>query len=358
MDTLCLCDRTAFRFWHSLRTDGSPRLGELTSVPRQSERLGLQPCRIRKPPIKAPDGERPLRDALRLLHEHAPLNLLVASPSGRRNSELKRCAVWSAPLPPGSVVRIARKVYAVTPEFLLLRLAVAMPLFPLLDVLYELCGSYATGLWGCEASNRCQPLTTRATLDGFLTKAAGSLGVKPLRRVLPYLADGSGSPMETALVLLLCLPLRWGGYGLPLPLLNPELSADAPIGSAGAPRRLFPDLFWPTSGVALEYDGRPFHLGSEATQRDYRRANEFQAQGISIDVLTAREVFDVEQFDIAARRIARKLGIRLRAESLDTRWHARRRQLRKELFDRDNFRQELMGHTALLEGFWPEREKP
>lgn len=356
MDTLCLCDRTAFRFWHSLRFDGNPCLGDLVPVPRQSERLGLQPCRIRKPPAKAPDGERPLQDALHLLHERGPLNLLVASPSGRRNSELKRCAVWSAPLPPGSVVRMARKVYAVTPEFLLLRLAVAMPLFPLLGVLYELCGSYATGLWGCETSNRCQPLTAHATLDSFLAKATGSLGIKPLRRVLPYLADGSGSPMETALVLLLCVPLRWGGYGLPLPLLNPELSFDAPLNSAGAPHRLFPDLFWPAHGVVLEYDGRPFHLGADAVQRDYRRANEFQAQGISIDVLTAREVFDIEQFDIAARRIARKLGVRLRAKSFDAQWRARRRQLRKELFDQDGFRRELMGRTAFLEGFWPERE--
>lgn len=353
MDKIIFCGKTAFKYWHSLRTEGSPRLGALQVVPRQSERLGLQPSYIRKAPAQAPADDYIRSTAIGLLSDQDQIHLLVSSSAGRRNSLAKHCHVWSTPLPIGSLACIAPNVYVVTPEFLLLQMAPALPLAAFLTLLYELCGSYATAHWGSEAFNRCQPLTATRILKAFVSRTERAKGIKNLRRVLPHLADGSGSAMETAIVLLLCTPVHGGGYGLPLPRLNSRVAISPQASDTGAAHSLYPDLFWPSHKVALEYDGQVFHSGAEAAHRDYRRANELQAQGISLEVLTKRETFDANLFDIAARKLARRLGVKLRRQFFDAQWRMRRKELREEVFGSWGSQQKLMEGNSLLAGFWP-----
>lgn len=328
---ICFCGKTAYRYWHSLRTDGPLRLGAIHVVPRASERLGIHPTRTEGAPHKCPNEEE-FKTAARLLaNPRQPLDLLVATPAARRNNHLRHCAVWSGPLPRGSLVRIDTNVFVCTPEFLALQWATSMDLLSLTVFLYELAGTYALGHWGCEPLLRCSPLLAPDALHAFTNRASGAKGVCGLRKAAGFLHRHSGSPMETMTVLLLCLPRKYGGYGLPFPHLNERVAIAAPASATGMPHDLFCDLYWPGSKVAVEYDGVDFHSGFERVHRDYVRANELQAMGVSIDVLTKRELFDGSLFDAMAHRVAHKLGFRLRKQAFDATWRARHRNLRNRL---------------------------
>ena len=70
--------------------------------------------------------------------------------------------------------------------------------------------------------------------------------------------------METALYLLLCLPRKLGGYGLPRPTLNAKRKVTALAGSFTLSRTLVPDLFWSSAMFDMEYDSEEFHASAEA----------------------------------------------------------------------------------------------
>lgn len=334
MDTLCLCGRSAYEYWHDLRSHGPTWLGALTPVPRDSVPLGIKPAKLKAAPVRVPDAAaltRYHRELLRGLN--LPLKLLVAGGKRRRNSKLRTCHSWRAPLPPGSLVRIAPGVYCCTPEFLLLQLASQLPVSLLSELICEFCGAYSIAHWRCEASKRCQPLTTIEALDLYVAKAAGVRGANKLRSALRHALNRSASPMETLVALLLCLPKHRGGYGLPAPRLNHWLKVPDQMRATIGRGEFFCDLYWPEQRYALEYDGREGHLGLSNMQRDYRRGNALEDLGVGVRTLMAADVYDVDRFDSEARNVARHLGVRLRPELMGSTWRAARGALRRELLD-------------------------
>lgn len=350
-----LCGRTAFAYWHSLRTYGPARLGEMSVVARSSRLHGIHPARMGTAPRIGPSDEG-VRAICKEYGIAKPLDILVSNPAGRHRCHAKRYFVWSQQPPSGSVVRIGDGVFVCTPEFLALQYATALGFVPLLVMLYELAGTYALAHWGCESQTHCRPLLSSSILRAFLDRSAGCAGIKTALKAASFLLEGSGSPMETAVAILLCLPRRYGGYGLTSPLLNKRVTISSQASSTGSEHDLFCDLYWPASKTALEYDGLAYHAGAEHTHRDYVRANELQAAGISIDVLTHREVLDPRLFDTMARRIARKIGFRLRSEAFTTAWRSKHQALRNELLS-SSPREDLIKRHPLLEGFWEQESE-
>ena len=101
--------------------------------------------------------------------------------------------------------------------------------------------------------------------------------------------------METAVYLLLCLPKRLGGYGLPKPILNPKIIISNPDG--------------------------PY--------RDSRREIELTVANIKVLPLTRQQLMSADGFDAFAQGLRRLLGIRSR--SFDAQWMYRRDELRQTL---------------------------
>lgn len=221
MDTICLCGRSAYEYWNSLRDFGPTRLGNLVPVPRDSEILGVRPAWVKAAPDHAPGAESLME--LRRGHFRdltLPLHVLVSNAKARRKSVTQICHAWAAPLPAGSLVKLDKKVYCCTPEFLLLQLAPVLPLSLLIELAHEFCGGYSTRHWGCVPYKRCSPLCSLESLRFYALRAEGTKGATKLRRALKYVVGRSASPMETVVAMLLSLPKKLGGYGLPYPKLN------------------------------------------------------------------------------------------------------------------------------------------
>jgi hypothetical protein len=131
--------------------------------------------------------------------------------------------------------------------------------------------------------------------------------------------------METATYLLLCLPRKLGGYGLPKPLLNPALLISGPDGV----KRRYPDLFWPGANIDVEYNSDEDHSGEWARYRDSKREIELTVADVRVLPLTRPQIIDADEFDGFANGVRRMLKIRTRP--LDPDWASKRGELRRFL---------------------------
>ena len=141
--------------------------------------------------------------------------------------------------------------------------------------------------------------------------------------------------METALALLLSLPVRHGGFGLPLPALNPpiDLGADAQR-VLGGQRRIFVDLLWADARVGIEYDSNEHHSSHQKHLADERRQLAADIAGMELVPWTSATVMDETAFALAAERLALRLG---KPFSWDLRHLEKRRALRARLLGPHRF---------------------
>ena len=131
--------------------------------------------------------------------------------------------------------------------------------------------------------------------------------------------------MESALYLLLCLPRARGGYGLPQPTLNPKVT----VSVAGSKTDRFPDLFWSSHNIDVEYNSDEEHSGEWSRYRDSRREVELTVADVRVLPLTRNQLMDTDGFDEFANGLRRMLKIQKRRE--DPRWRQRRDDLRRNL---------------------------
>ena len=182
--------------------------------------------------------------------------------------------------------------------------------YDLLMLLYELCGGYAFGADGSLLQRR-SPLTTCDDLARACAWFPGHPGVARIKRLLPFVREGARSPMEVRLVLLLCLPMRYGGYGLPWP----ELNASVSVGDSrevGGVVTLAPDLLWRDASFALEYDSTAYHASDRARDGDSIRRNTLGQAGVAVESVRASQILDGRHMDNVARAVAKHLGVQMR----------------------------------------------
>lgn len=258
-----------------------------------------------------------------------PVHLLVAHASARFRSDRTVCHVSTAHFPKGSFVHVGAGVLVAEPELCFVQASTGASLAQLAKIGYELCGSYR--LSDGETKGFCsgEPLASPASLRRFMGLAGSLRGVDDAQRALRYVIPNSASPMETVLVLLLCLPLRLGGYGLPLPSMNVRIEAEGRMGKVGSRSFYKCDLYWPDAKVAVEYDSDLFHTGSERIASDASRRNALAFRGVTVVTVTKRQVFHRAEFDGVVRLLMKLLGRRMRASSRD--WSRERSNLRDEL---------------------------
>lgn len=153
------------------------------------------------------------------------------------------------------------------------------------------------------------------------------------KTAIRYVCDGSASPMETCLALLLGLPARYGGYGLGMPEMNAKVLIPARLGKRTTYREYHCDLYWSEQNVAIEYNSREFHVNELAVERDASRINNLKAAGIEALAVTRVHVADNVKFDAIAHSAASLMGKRIRIAYVDI--DERRMSLRKQLFSKD-----------------------
>lgn len=248
-----------------------------------------------------------------------PLCYVVTDPRAQRTTSAVTCRVTTMKLPAQTALSLGSDHYVGTPEACFLQMASCSDVVELARIGCELCGTYAL-VDGRYRFDRF-PRSSGKALARYVESAGSVHGAKRARQTLRFICDGSASPMETALVLLLCLPVRYGGYGLPFPQLNYPIT----VGK----RRYVCDLYWPESRYALEYDSTQFHADDERLNLDSARRSHLESAGIHVVSATRRQVYRVEAFDVLAQAVASALGVRLRSRARDV--ASRRAKLRQQL---------------------------
>ena len=269
---------------------------------------------------EAPRACKPFAGEVRRLREGAlafasePLHLLVPHKNAVNPLKFTRCHVRSAPLPCGSFVRVGDDLLLGSPELCFAQMAASLPFVSLVKLGTELCSLYTLQPNGSAGYERVLPPTTPRALEAYLGRCAGMRGLADARKAARLVAASSGSPMETALALILGLPLRLGGYGLPQPILNHRVDALQSGPNAMERRYYLCDLYWPEARVALEYDSDLEHTGPSRIANDARRRNDLTSLSVTTITATRDQVMDGRGLDRLAHQVARALGTRIRSE--------------------------------------------
>jgi len=230
-------------------------------------------------------------------HISSPIEAFVADRSKGTSTKRLVTRVFNQQIPYGAFLDLGHGVCICSPQFAYLQLGAELDFLELLSIGMELCGSYSKWAldtarpetpydWNPKSTRSCTydlpPVMSATRMEAFVERMKGQRGAVGARATLRWLLDGSASPMETATYLLLCLPRRLGGYGLPKPLLNPLLKISGPSGV----QERHPDLFWLGANIDVEYNSDEDHSGEWARYRDSKREIELTVADVRVLPLT------------------------------------------------------------------------
>lgn len=259
------------------------------------------------------------------------LDVLVFDKKDRRVSKDHLTRLWSGGIPEGSFYHLGNGVFVCSPEFLFLRLASSLGFYELIAYGDELCGLYAFDPNAMRhLRKRSQPLTTIKKLHAFLLQAKGCLGCGKALRALPFIVERSASPMETVSEMLLCLPYRHGGYGLPTPEMNFEIPLSGRAVQLAGQGVCYADLCWDYVRFVYEYHGLYDHANPQDFQDDRGRVDAIKLMGYNVMEVTYKQVSNLLAFESIAVEIARIAGKKIKPNSLGA--LRSRQNLRSELF--------------------------
>ncbi len=282
--------------------------------------------------IRASEVRLALRsNALVGVLEGEPHFVVVGQSSRRSIAGAKVHSVNSSE--PGDMAKIAEGIYVLSPATLLMQLSRSYSFDRIALLAYEFCGGYVLGSADGRGFGEAAPLVSRSKMLAAAASAGAFRGSTVMRRALAVVADGSASPAESSLAILLCAKRMHGGYGLPLPNMNYRIEVRGEARKMTSRRYFLCDLYWPEAKLDVEYDSDAFHLGSANLASDAERRNTLVALGIQTITVTRGQMRDADLFDDAARSVARVLGVRLRAERYN--WAARRFELRRNVLGPD-----------------------
>jgi len=309
---IMITHKTALQYW---RIHGA--------IQKSKER----PQRARKAPASTPEASVLLKGDIFGLS--LPFDVTVSTSASRRVSSAFNTHVFPGVMPDRCLVNIGEGFLVASPELCFFQMADKLPLAKIIELGYELCGTYAQPSGGAADAARkaedgvaynLEPLTSVKKLSAFVAQMSGRHGVKQAAQALQFIVDGSGSPMETILSILLVLPYRLGGYGLPLPEMNRRLDPSA--ASVKNPGKQFYkcDLLWKEHAVAAEYDSRLHHSKDWAIADDSIKRGDLDLSGVYVVTVTDRQVYQKEELEKIARRLASKMNkrIQIRYPEFDT----------------------------------------
>ena len=325
---LYLCGQAALDVTRYLRATND---GEIPGIPARPRRLGDALYTNRQ--LNTFD-----ESAQRLLaHVRGKVEAMVPTSELHAKTERLETHVWCHDIPRGAFINLGNGIFLSSPAFLFMQLAPQLSEIDLITLGLEFCGSYSC--WGFPSlvpnakvedefrvtTYQLRPALNAARLSAFVEHMEGERGSVRARWALKYVIDNAASPMESAVYLLLSLPRRLGGRGLPAPLFNAKVAVTTSVST----EYRFPDLYWPTKGVDVEYQSDEKHSGSWSRYRDARREIELVAEHITVLPLTRHQIMDAEEFNAFAVSVRRALG--LRSRTLTPAWYESYLALRQKL---------------------------
>ena len=269
------------------------------------------------PPLEQPEGwslpcassldEAILRAARLEATPVRPLHILVCAEDRRIRTPVLRNHIWSTPLPAGALYQLTPEVLLASPRFCLQQMAPRSSLARTASIATEICGTYARSPRSPEGFFRRAPLDTACDLRAYFDATRG-YGAGRVREALPYVVDGSRSPMETVLVLALVLPVELGGCGLPLPTLNQRIEIPPELRLALGKPYVTVDICWPGTRTILEYDSYRWHTVPRALDSDASRSEGLRDLGWMVRSVTDGLLEDDAALRLLTDRVAARFG--------------------------------------------------
>ena len=297
----------------------------------------LQPIRgeARKLPERAPSKSELQNIIEQMESSHPnisierPVHLIIGGSSRGRNSNDRKVHVCTKALAGTSFLRLG-SVAICAPPLAFIQSATQEPhMISLLELGWELCGTYQSTRTSTLPAYQVSPLTSASTLYAYAARNASIDGADKAHRALRYLSNESASPRETKLALIFGLPMRYGGYGLGIPRMNYEVAANGAARALSGKNSFRCDLCWPEAKLDVEYQSREMHEGEINRIKDSRRANALAAMGWTVIGITNDELSSLAATDAIAQSIYRHLRKRYRESSNG--YHARKLKLRRQL---------------------------
>lgn len=250
------------------------------------------------------------------------LHICVSRRSARRQVSGASVHLMSGGYPAGSFCRLRDDVMVASPELTFLQMACVLSLEALVAYGFELCGYFARGSERRIFVN-CPALTSAGRIASFLERL-GRLrarrgegvpwGTARARRALAHVIDGAASPEEAVAAMVLSMPSRLGGYGLPAPRLNQSVVLGAACAELFGIDRFVCDLSWRDGMHVLECQGSKDKLRSRATC-DLLRGNVLAADGRDVLEMDRSTLRLPMQMDDVAKALSRVLRRRWRRPS-------------------------------------------
>lgn len=262
-----------------------------------------------------------------------PLHMLVGTRTQRYSCHVLHPHLVLSQLPPRALYRVSDAISVTSPELTLVHLARTSETLPLLELACEWCGAYALRP-SSAASILCRsPLTSIARIKDLAALPQAPLGATTLQKAASLIAEGLSSPRTTEVFLMLTLPAEMGGFELPRPQPNQQISLEhTPLAGSSARPCYTADLFWEDRRLIVACDDCDEHEGD--VQQAHARAQHrsaLAARGYHVIDITKRDVESLQAFERKLAQIALVLRLWIPTASLKTR--GTRRALFDWLFD-------------------------
>lgn len=218
-------------------------------------------------------------------------------------------------LPSKSFCHVDHGVFVPVPELCLIQLATSCTLPELILIGSALCGTFLIDPNQRSGLGERAPITSQSRIAHYLEKCTGHRGVQICRRALPYIADGAASPPEVFLRMVLTLPGRLGGFGLSRSEANKKLKLSKRAAAIAERNFVVPDLCWPKSRVAVEYDSNAEHLSPQQATRDAKKRLALEADGFSVVTITTSQLAKAESMGKVASELSRRTERRHKTRS-------------------------------------------
>jgi len=245
--------------------------------------------------------------------------LHVLDIGGQQGRQTKSLVVhkWNGAIPEGSFYKLEESVYVQSPGFMFLNAASVLDFPGLVAFGDELCGLYSFDAREERGfKKRIHSLTSKEKLEKYLLLANGLRGQMLAMRALQHVVDNSASPMETFDEMTMCLPYRYGGYGIVQPEMNMSVTLTKKAAQIAKRRKCFLDMGYSDFNLDIEHHGKYDHSSAEDIASDRARVNALREMGIEVIELSAEQVNDLFAYEYIIERVARITGKRLPKNAL------------------------------------------
>lgn len=184
------------------------------------------------------------------------------------------------------------RIIITSPEVSLIQLTKNFPIHRIMLLAMEVCGTYALNFSLNRNSknillqdkgfiSNIPPATTLKKLQDASSYFSGSrLGdAKKFKNILSWIAQGSASPAESKLFILLCGPRKLGCFQINKLDLNKEINLSNKSAMLCGFPKIRPDLSCKDKKIAIEYDSKLFHENVESNQQDKKRCLALEHDG-------------------------------------------------------------------------------